>query len=209
MMWSDGGFDVLHHHNDSMPFMEDPTSDIACNNVPLTMTIHQVEQGQEIQKKQLKSTLPAYSECINYIPSFRTWIGIHDLGNDNEGTFRCTADEEKISYDNWYKNEPNDWGKGGEDCTELNRFGKSQQWNDIACSHSKPFVCELAQEKTCPEGTTEEAEKCYKFVNNKKTFHDAENECKEGGGHLACPQSQAENEAIHALAKQRYLGFLY
>ena len=139
----------------------------------------------------------------------RAWIGIHDIGDakDKEGNFRCIADEKKIAFTSWHSGEPNNWGKG-EDCTEIyfSNWGPKRQWNDIACSHKKPFVCELAL--TCPEGTTEEAEKCYKFVNKKLTFQDAEKFCVKDGGHLACPQSEGENEAIHALAKQRYLGFL-
>ena len=55
----------------------------------------------------------------------------------------------------------------------------------------------------CPGGWESKAGKCYKFVARNRNFHDAEKECKRDGGHLACPQTKAENEAIHALAKRR------
>ena len=162
----------------------------------------------------------------------RAWIGIHDTGND-EGTFRCIADEKKIAFKSWHRGEPNNWGKG-EDCTEIyfSNWGPKRQWNDIACSHSKPFVCEYPKADSsgspegqgdddedtepeepddseeddaysCPDGWENRAGKCYKFVARNKNFHDAEKECKRDGGHLACPQTKAENEAIHALAKRR------
>ena len=155
-----------------------------------------------------KITTEWYLSCIFLIHKlytfFRTWIGIHDIGDatGKEGNFRCTSDEEKISFASWHAGEPNDWGKG-EDCTEINfrDWGNKQQWNDIACSHKKPFVCE--SETKCPEGFERKAGNCYKFVTEKKNFNDAENDCKEQGGHLACPKSAEENKAIHALAEGR------
>ena len=166
---------------------------------------HLLRRRKTKQTKQEHKSLATTFECFNYI--IRSWIGIHDKGND-EGTFRCISDEKKIAFKSWHKGEPNNYGKG-EDCTEIffSNWGPKRQWNDIACSHKKPFVCELAQdtpeEETCPDGTKEKAGKCYKFFNQKKNFHDAEKECNKDGGHLACPQSKAENVAVHALAKQR------
>ena len=170
----------------------------------MSHTNHYLRRSRKTKFK--KNPITKSFKCFDYF--IRAWIGIHDTGND-EGTFRCIADEKKIAFKSWHRGEPNNWGKG-EDCTEIyfSNWGPSRQWNDIACSHSKPFVCELAQdtpeEGTCPDGTTEKAGKCYKFVNKNHNFHNAEKECKRDGGHLACPQSREENEAIHALAKRRY-----
>ena len=58
----------------------------------------------------------------------------------------------------------------------------------------------------CPDGWESKAGKCYKFVSAKKNFIQAEDHCKEQGGHLACPKSEEENNALYGMAgKERYL----
>ena len=131
----------------------------------------------------------------------RAFVGIHDKG-DNEGSFRCNVNGRAISFTRWHAGEPNNVGKGGEDCTEINfrNWGDKREWNDISCSRTQSFVCEII---ICPAGWTNKAGKCYKFINEKKNFQDAQDFCKEIGGNLACPTSKEENEAIHSMTEER------
>ena len=65
------------------------------------------------------------------------WIGLTD--RDVEGTWVWESGE-AVSYTSWNSGEPND--SGGEDCVHTN-YGGTGGWNDISCSSSYPFVCEL------------------------------------------------------------------
>jgi hypothetical protein len=68
-----------------------------------------------------------------------TWIGYNDRGESNEDDFSWTGPPGS-EYENWYANEPNNYG-GNEDCVEKREdFG--WQWNDRACDQAIPFVCE-------------------------------------------------------------------
>ncbi|EMP41501.1 Cytochrome P450 4F22 [Chelonia mydas] len=53
------------------------------------------------------------------------WIGLHDISN--EGTF-IWVDDSSVSYSNWDRGEPNNFGSG-EDCVMMLKDGK---WNDAA-----------------------------------------------------------------------------
>ena len=72
----------------------------------------------------------------------RFWIGIHDI--TNEGNFTYDSDGQKISYKNWFPNEPNNIGSG-EDCVEI----MGGNWNDLPCNGKRSFVCENTQLGTC------------------------------------------------------------
>jgi len=65
------------------------------------------------------------------------WLGGHDSG-DKAWTW---TDGTAFKYNFWQPGEPNDVGKGGEDC--LGMYAGSGRWNDFSCSrHKLPFVCE-------------------------------------------------------------------
>ena len=55
----------------------------------------------------------------------------------------------------------------------------------------------------CKDGWHSEDGVCFKFFNEKKSFHDAEEVCQSEGGNLACPQSEEENTAIYNLVQNK------
>ncbi|XP_074977645.1 C-type lectin domain family 4 member G isoform X2 [Caretta caretta] len=64
------------------------------------------------------------------------WIGLHDVSN--EGTF-IWVDDSSVSYSNWDRGEPNNFGSG-EDCVMMLKDGK---WNDAACTmNGDGWICE-------------------------------------------------------------------
>ena len=62
------------------------------------------------------------------------WIGINDIVE--EGTFVYGSNGELVTWTNWGPGEPNNGGNG--DCVRL----KQEEWWDLNCDYSKPFVCE-------------------------------------------------------------------
>lgn len=68
-----------------------------------------------------------------------TWIGYNDRGESNEDDFTWTG-APGSDYENWYENEPNNYGNN-EDCVEKREdFG--WQWNDRNCEQAISFACE-------------------------------------------------------------------
>ena len=66
------------------------------------------------------------------------WIGINDISK--EGVFVYESNSEPVTWTNWGPGEPNNGGNGlrNGDCVRL----KQEEWWDLNCDYSKPFVCE-------------------------------------------------------------------
>ena len=70
--------------------------------------------------------------------SERIWLGLSD--SMVEGKFRW-ASGAILLYSNWNKGEPNDYGRDGEDCTQMFKDGK---WNDVHCNNvDLKFICKI------------------------------------------------------------------
>ena len=88
------------------------------------------------------------------------WIGVGDV--QTEGTFRYDSNDDSITWNNWNKGQPNNYGVG-EDCTAVgvtqishsHSTGKYShehnldsfevgQWWDQQCLYLKAFICESA-----------------------------------------------------------------
>jgi len=67
------------------------------------------------------------------------WIGYNDRGWGNEGTFTWTAGNGS-GFEAWSPGEPNN--SGNEDCVEM-RADFGYLWNDINCSATTPWICEV------------------------------------------------------------------
>ena len=71
------------------------------------------------------------------------WIGLHDTGKEKE--FRWFNGNFRGGYKKWCPNQPDDY-HNKEDCVELS--AKSHCLNDVNCSISKPFICEINDVKS-------------------------------------------------------------
>ncbi|XP_038076947.1 macrophage mannose receptor 1-like [Patiria miniata] len=64
------------------------------------------------------------------------WLGANDLSS--EGGWEW-SNGSPFKFLNWASGEPNNWGTGGEHCTELKI--SNGLWNDISCSNTMGYVC--------------------------------------------------------------------
>lgn len=72
-------------------------------------------------------------------PDTDVWIGLNDRGAGNEGDFVWVSGE-PVVFTNFAEGEPNN--RLGEDCVHIR--ANADDWNDLACSRSLPYVCEIA-----------------------------------------------------------------
>ncbi|XP_036424671.1 galactose-specific lectin nattectin-like [Colossoma macropomum] len=68
----------------------------------------------------------------------RTWLGGHDAVAEGKWLW---SDGSKMSFQDWDKGQPDNYNSK-EHCLEIN-YGGFQQWNDLPCTDSMPFVCAL------------------------------------------------------------------
>ncbi|XP_035697863.1 collectin-10-like, partial [Branchiostoma floridae] len=68
------------------------------------------------------------------------WFGLTDQAD--EGAFVWEDGTALTGWSDWYTGEPDDGGSG-EDCVEW-RDVYGYKWNDIPCSFSKYYVCEVS-----------------------------------------------------------------
>ncbi|XP_033113191.1 macrophage mannose receptor 1-like [Anneissia japonica] len=125
----------------------------------------------------------------------RAFLGHTDQGT--EGVWRCAEVPTMGSV--WWRGEPNNCC-GGEDCAEIN-FGGRSYWNDVRCTARFPSVCE--KEGPCEDGWNEHEGRCYRKFQSALNFDEAENNCVNHGGHLACIDSDNENSYVADLAGGR------
>jgi len=98
------------------------------------------------------------------------------------------------------------WGpdhlSGDGPCAEIigDNNGETIGWNDLACDHRRGYICQKETAFFCPDGWKKFYQNCYNFVEKTLNWQDAENHCKQEGGHLASVNSKEENDFIRTIS---------
>jgi len=132
------------------------------------------------------------------------WMGLAE--HDGEDSW-LWASGRLPRFGAWAPGEPND--AGGEDCAVL--LGASGNWNDEACSNSRPYVCERLDRRseagparalgcTGQRIITLAGEYCF-YGSARRTWNDARDACLRSGGQLAELADEAENAELRAALK--------
>jgi len=118
------------------------------------------------------------------------WLGLTDF---KEGVW-IWSDGSPFAFNNWSGSGPsNSWGN--EDCVQW----VNGKWNDINCARTFHFMCKK-DISFCPDGWKKFNQNCYKNGEKTLNWQDAENHCKQEGGHLASVNSKEENDFIRTIS---------
>ncbi|XP_052806091.1 macrophage mannose receptor 1-like [Mya arenaria] len=138
--------------------------------------------------------------------NYSYWIGLSDT--KIKGLYGW-ADGWPVGYTNWGWKEPS-YNQQGTGCVVANTNGK---WNDTSCTRLMRYVCEIS---SVPPPTTlppagscldkdyvPNGDFCYKaFVNQGRSWPEADRECSHAGGNIASIHSQSEMDFVFYLVQQ-------
>jgi len=134
------------------------------------------------------------------------WIGVSD--QSHEGAWKTPLNT-PIPYSSWHPGEPNN--AGDEDCTVQH---ENKLWNDLRCSAKLAYICQFRAGASIqpvvariPVGYHKGNDGYYyKFHNQKYTWNDAQNTCKNEGGNLAIIWNQVTRDVVGSFMKDGWIG---
>jgi len=132
---------------------------------------------------------------LDLLPSSvdRMWIG----GYKSSGRWTWENNSPWI-FEAWHIDNPS----GDGPCAEIigDNNGETIGWNDLACDHRRGYICQKETAFFCPDGWKKFNQNCYNFVEKTLSWKNAENHCKQEGGHLASVNSKEENDFIRTIS---------
>lgn len=125
------------------------------------------------------------------------WIGLNDI--EKEGRWRWLDDPTQVTFTNWRKGEPNNYGN--EDCVFITRM---YDWQDLYCWPKFPSICERQPDMPrCPQGWSyfEKNHMCYLQSTTDRSWYSSRTFCQQFGGDLVTIRNEDENTFVNNMAK--------
>ncbi|TRY79069.1 hypothetical protein DNTS_033311 [Danionella cerebrum] len=122
--------------------------------------------------------------CMNIVQLI--WIGLQRTGQDEWHW----SSGDSVLYVNWGVNQPN----GGAECASMYRG----QWHDVKCSYTNTFICYNRSSQLV-------------FVNQMKSWRDAQSYCRENHVDLVTVRNQSENQELERIinVSQKYNEYVW
>ncbi|KAI4885998.1 hypothetical protein NFI96_024689, partial [Prochilodus magdalenae] len=129
-----------------------------------------------------------------------TWIGLYDDLN----SWRWSLDDDnfykgnKRNFRNWYIEKPQSWG-GDSQCVYFSSYEAS--WWTASCSYTRPFICYDAVSPTFSHQ--------YYFVNESKSWTEAQRYCRENYTDLASIDNMEDMNRLINTVNSSYSGLAW
>ncbi|XP_053332745.1 macrophage mannose receptor 1-like [Clarias gariepinus] len=125
----------------------------------------------------------------------QAWIGLQrgDTGRWQWSLPNQTFYRDGDTYRHWGSGQPDNEG-GIECCVDMANDGK---WNDDVCGKLKPFFCYDANNRN------------YTFINDPKTWYDAQTYCRANHTDLVTVKNESENQEINSLRQNLFNDYVW
>ncbi|OWF36635.1 perlucin-like protein [Mizuhopecten yessoensis] len=100
---------------------------------------HLAEIEDTNEENFLKQIVSKYHDGHSH--DYDYWLGATDVFV--EGDWRWMNSDQRLTYTDWYPDEPNDSNRLGEDCMVVHISQHQYHWDDRRCTEKHNFICEI------------------------------------------------------------------